>query len=54
MDDVSKTRPTHLMTFLEPAIHGIKVADAVAAWKKYIIPIRKRYPKMKVGSPSVM
>lgn len=54
MGEVDKTRPKHLMTFLEPAISGISVPDAVAAWKKYIIPIRQKYPKMTVGSPSVM
>lgn len=52
--DVARYRPKHLMTFLEPAIHGVKVDDAISAWRKYIIPIRKRFPKMKVGSPSVM
>jgi len=54
MDDVTKTRPNVLMTFLEPAISGISVDDAVAAWRKYIIPIRKKFPKLRVGSPSVM
>ncbi|PSK33424.1 hypothetical protein C1H76_3602 [Elsinoe australis] len=54
MGEVDKTRPKHLMTFLEPAISGISVPDAVAAWKKYIIPIRQKYPKMTVGSPSVI
>jgi len=54
MSDVDQYRPEHLMTFLEPAISGISVADAVSAWKQYIIPIQQKYPKMKIGSPSVM
>jgi len=52
--DVAKTRPKHLFTFLEPAIHGITPEEAVKAWKQYIIPLKKKYPNMQIGSPSLI
>ncbi|KAG8628702.1 hypothetical protein KVT40_002567 [Elsinoe batatas] len=54
MSEVDKTRPAALLTFLEPVHYGVSVDAAVAAWKKYIIPIKKKYPRMPIGSPSVI
>lgn len=54
MAAVDQTKPIALMTFLEPVNYGVSVDAAVAAWKKYILPIKAKYPHMPIGSPSVM
>ncbi|PNS19653.1 hypothetical protein CAC42_7497 [Sphaceloma murrayae] len=54
MSEVDKQRPSHLMTFLEPVHYGVSVDAAVNAWRQYIIPIKKKYPRMQIGSPSVI
>ncbi|KAF4550016.1 Glycosyl hydrolase catalytic core domain-containing protein 7 [Elsinoe fawcettii] len=54
MSEVDAKRPNVLFTFLEPTGYGVSVDQAVNAWRKYIIPIKKKYPRMQIGSPSMI